>query len=838
MATLYSSNGAKQIDWIFFSALLKRSILPLIFSYVFYHLLLTLFTQQHQPHSLRVMLFLMILWMNICHYAYLHSYLPLNYHFRSSHIIYSLMNLTFGWIIGILLHQILYQNQTNTNNEIENVVLKFTPSLVAILTLFSCGYFSQPLIPKSLIPPSLPLLFRQSMISSLKRITIQLFFFFGLLSLFSLLIGLCYTSIFGIIPFKFFSRGFTTALILHLVYSFTNESFSIMITYPMNFSKLSSASTPSTLLCAITGTPRWTGTKNKTQKISSNTYFPFHLQYHPSSSPSLELTPSPSVMSTSSQPQTPKPSSSTLPSLLSSSSNDFHLKWKSLFSFQNQINLTLFEYLEVNYRSLPGDGPAAIATAVLTQSWCPNYEPMVLPNLSRIYQIDANDVNQNSSKSSPSSWSSSVVSFSFILPSVLSSSFLTPIKAVYSSLRQTLALHDLSRIARSSSTSPRKAQLLQSPESLSTLTHALLTLVSMATLQVSTLPLIWCSDFTSTSRSIYPSVPSSYLTSPLSHPLLPQINILTCHGQVEILDTVGHKSNLLATFYSHLLDSNPVKLPLPKHWFFRFLLRVLKWLNSILKFSNYFHHSRVQDAVAFEISPNINLSTHTTTSASISGSGQKTVGVTVEAMKNARSSSLSLFYNRREEREDTLIGAICNAFVSVIPTVAQQMIKAVPFSSPLSRSFTEDVISAIESLTFLLITEPHSSSSLSSSASFAHHYLPIIISTLISFELQLKDYINYRILLSYSKNCSSFSQYLDYKLSPGVYYNIHQFNKRSSSAFSPRIISENLLQLEHVLEGSLNQIIFCYHDILLSTGYSYPSEVTKRIQELVKKRIE
>jgi hypothetical protein len=488
--TIFSTNGAKHIDWIFGSALLKRSILPFMLSYVFYHFLLMLFSHQHQIHSLRVLLFFILLWVNICHSAYLHSYLPLNYHPNLSYLIYSLLNISFGWIIGIFLHQILYQNQSNENNSTENIVLKYTPSLVAILTLFSCGYNSKQLVPPSLIPPSLSLIFRHALISALKRVTIQLLLFFGILSLFSLLIGLCYTSIFGIISFKFFSRGFTSAFILHLVYSFINASFSIVMTYPMNFSKLlPTSSSASTLISAITGQPRWTGNGNKAPKISSNSYFPFHIQYLPSSSPSLpftSLTPSPTVTYTSSQPQRQFQSAApAIPSLLLSS-NDFHHKWKNLFSFQNQINSTLFEYLEMNYQTLPYDGSSPAVTsaaAVMAQSWCPNYEPFVLPNLYKIYQIDAN-LNQNSSKS-PMAWSS-LVTFSF-LPSLFSSSFLDPIRAVYCSLRQTLALHDLSQIARSSSTSPRKLHLFQSPEALATLTHALLTLVNTATLQVNSL---------------------------------------------------------------------------------------------------------------------------------------------------------------------------------------------------------------------------------------------------------------------------------------------------------------------------------------------------------------
>lgn len=475
--TRISGNGVKHIDWIFGSALMKRSILPLLSSYLFYHFLLLIFSyQQQQVSTLRVLLFLNIIWMNICHSAYLHSYLPLNYHSTSSHFIYCVFNLIFGWVIGIFFNEILDPIQSNEMNSMEIMILRYTPSLVAILTLFSCGYSSQPLVPQSLIPPSLSLLFRRTLISALKRVTVQLLFFFGLLCLLSVLIGLSSSSFIGVLTVKFFSRGFTLTLILHSVYFFTNAAFSIVMTYPMNFSKLLPSASLSTLLSAITGQPRGSNTAPNT---SSNSYYPFHIQYLPSSSPSLpftSLTPSPSVTYTSSQPQSQlKSATSLIPSLLTS--NDFHLKWKNLFSFQNQINSTLFEYLESNYRTLPSDGSVATA-AVSSQNWYPNYEPLVLPNLYKIYQID---VNANGISKSPMAWSSLIT----FLPSVFSSSFFDPIRGVYCSLRQTLALHDLSRITRSSSSSPRKLQLFQSPDSLSTLTHALLTVVNTATLQVS-----------------------------------------------------------------------------------------------------------------------------------------------------------------------------------------------------------------------------------------------------------------------------------------------------------------------------------------------------------------
>jgi hypothetical protein len=202
-------------------------------------------------------------------------------------------------------------------------------------------------------------------------------------------------------------------------------------------------------------------------------------------------------------------------------------------------------------------------------------------------------------------------------------------------------------------------------------------------------------------------------------------------------------------------------------------------------------------------------------------------------------------------------GALLNALTSVFPLVARQVMSAVPFaSSPLSESFVEDLISSIDSLTSLLINESHrettyhhspstATASLStidpsSSAalfSFSHHYLPIILCTLISLDLQLRDYLNHRIRIFYSKNSAhSLSQSFDLKQSPGpgVAYNIHQFNKRSS-ALSPRIMPESLLRLQHALEGSVNQIVSYYSDVVLST-YSYPPDVTQRIEELLKKR--
>jgi hypothetical protein len=467
----------EHIDWIFGYALLRRALIPFFSSLTFLCILITCFTLNPTSQRLffnQFLLFLFLFLANISHCTYPHSYLPLNYHSRSQKLISLITNLALGWGIGITLSKILQINNSQENSIVEETPLRIMTTVISILTLLSCSSSSEPFVPRSLIPPSLPLLFRQHLLTSFKTIVIQSFVLLSLLLLLSLLCipfshQLQLPSS-GVFTLRMMSRGLSSTIIIHSGYYFIQSSFSIMLSYPMNFSKLtsSSSSSPHHLLFAITGQPRHPaeGKKSSLQRASSSSsYFPFHLQHVPTSTPSLSFTSS-----------TPLSGLAHASGPSSISTNDYHLKWKNMFVFQNQINATLFEYLELNYQTLTS--PSGTNTL---SNWLPQYEPFILPSLSEMYQLDHEPMRHKfSSSGSLKLWS--------LFPSALVNELVHPVVTMYTALRQTLALHDLCRVTRPSITaSPRKQQLFQSSETIATLTHALLTIITSATLQVSCL---------------------------------------------------------------------------------------------------------------------------------------------------------------------------------------------------------------------------------------------------------------------------------------------------------------------------------------------------------------
>mmetsp|Transcript_1768 Transcript_1768/g.2776 ORF Transcript_1768/g.2776 Transcript_1768/m.2776 type:complete len:687 (+) Transcript_1768:123-2183(+) len=261
--------------------------------------------------------------------------------------------------------------------------------------------------------------------------------------------------------------------------------------------------------------------------------------------------------------------------------------------------------------------------------------------------------------------------------------------AVWVSLCRSLAVQDLSRVARSS---PARRQAIYSSEHLlPDMVHSLCSIIDATAIQ---------------------------------------LQLLAAHGLIEVLDSTGHKSSFLSRSYMKLSS-----IASKQRSGMNFVTAVYRTLFT--KGGDEWMHDAFTSSAAREAAPAPpSIKSLPSVDSSDSWALLSQTVRSDEAHAPCSDGVIALFRRRRESREETCSGSLLNALVCVFPFIAG-VVGATLNTDPIQERTCADIVNAIDALSLMLVHATEEDGTRR-----ALNYVPTVLCCMLEMEISLTAYIN------------------------------------------------------------------------------------------------
>lgn len=272
---------------------------------------------------------------------------------------------------------------------------------------------------------------------------------------------------------------------------------------------------------------------------------------------------------------------------------------------------------------------------------------------------------------------------------------------------------------------------------------------------------------------------------------------------MEILDTIGHKSALLTSLYSYIVEAQqPTSKALNSHLIWKFIVKFLKYFQkTILYFYKVFQFEKnenLNQIFLYEFSNNL---THFEENS--------------QPKHFYYLNTNEIYKNRRQKRDETLNGIIFNSLYALFPTFLTFIHSS---STDLPETMTTNILYTLEILSNLLFhpitaaTPAHNNFS----TRYIELYLNLILTHFIFFEIKINKFIihkNYHLIKKFKVNNTRINK-------------INFFNNVKTNQSIP-----NIIKIRNNLNCHINKIII--HFINSIKIQNLPKECQIRINEII-----